>query len=170
MKTLTTDALLLRAAREQDTIGVANFLFGRISRIWKDAQRMYLLRMYPTKNFSADAWAKRWISKIYRVVRNVWKFRCEHVHGIEKALTSKREQMHLKEEIRKQFDLGPDGVRSAEKGLFQKGKSEMLKASIREQKYWLRTIKISRAYVTEANSNMYVGMRYLMRTWTRPPD
>ena len=92
MSMTTTNALVLRAAREQDSIGDVIFLFGRFSSVWKEMQRAYLLRTYPTKNYSADAWVKRFIARIYRTVKGIWKFRCDHVHGIELAMTSKREK------------------------------------------------------------------------------
>ena len=49
----------------------------------------------------------------------------------------------------KQFKLGTDGVRGTDKHLFSSGLSHMLSASIREQKYWLRTIQLSRAFIVE---------------------
>lgn len=170
MKNNTTDDLYLRAAREQDMIGRHNFLLGRISSVWKELQRRYLLRTYPKKNFSADAWVKRFIGKLYRTMSSIWRFRCDQVHGAELAMTSKREQKALRDEIKKQFNLGPKGVRAVDRDLFLQGQNALLQSSVREQKYWVRTIKISRTYFAEAEKNMFIGMRYLMRNWTRPPD
>ena len=89
MMEVSTDPIDLQAAQEQDRIGHTNFLFGRVSRYWKESQRRYLLRMFPTKNYSADAWFKRFICKIYRTIR---KYRCDQVHGMELVITSKREK------------------------------------------------------------------------------
>ena len=85
-------------------------------------------------------------------------------------MDSKREKKALHDEIRNQFLLGTKGVRTVGKDLFLKGQTNVLNASILEQKYWVRTLKISRAYVEEAEKNIFIGMRHLLRTWTRPPD
>ena len=85
-------------------------------------------------------------------------------------MTSKREKKSLRDEIKSQFQLGPKGVRTVDKDLFLRGQTNVLNASVREQKYWVRTLKISRVYVAEAEKNMFIGMRHLLRAWTRPPD
>jgi len=92
MMEVSTDPIDLQAAQEQDRIGHTNFLFGRVSRYWKESQRRYFLHMFPTKNYSADAWFKRFICKIYRTIKSIWKYRCDQVHGMELVMTSKREK------------------------------------------------------------------------------
>lgn len=170
MKCITTSKLHLEAAKEQDEIGYTNFLFGRLSKKWREIQRQHLLHSFPSKNYSADAWIRRVIARIYRVTQSLWKFRCEFVHGVESVLTSKREKKALRTEIIKQFKLGTDGVRGTDKHLFSSGLSHILSASIREQKYWLRTIQLSRAFIIEREKNMFVGMRSIMLQWAKPPD
>lgn len=170
MKTITTSKLHLSAAAEQDEIGTNNFLLGRLSRKWREIQRSYLSHRFPNKNYSADAWVRRVITKIYRITQSFWKFRCEFVHGIENVLTSKREKKALQKEIRKQFKLGIQGVRAEHKILLHGDVNAILNSSIREQKYWVRTIRLSRAYITEAEKNMFVGMRNIMLQWAKPPD
>jgi len=48
--------------------------------------------------------------------------------------------------------------------------AHILTVSVREQKYWVRTIQLSRAYVKEAEQNMFIGMRNVMKKWAKPPD
>ena len=160
----------IEAAREQDSIGWINFLFGRLLKKWRELQRWHLNHYYPTKHYSADAWIRRVITKIYRVTKSLWQFRCEFVHGIENVLTSKREKKVLEKEIKKQFRLGTDGVRGNDRHLLQRGLTAVLSATIREQKYWVRTLRLSRAYVLETEQHIFVGMRNILRKWTKPPD
>ena len=110
------------------------------------------------------------ITIIYRVTKSLWKFRCEFVHGIENVLTLKREKKVLEKEITKQFKLGTDGVRGNDRHLLQRGLSSVLSATIREQKYWVRTLRLSRAYVLEAEQNMFVEMCSILQKWAKPPD
>lgn len=170
MKQFTSSPLHIQAAAEQDEIGGVNFLFGRVSKKWREVQRRHYCHYFPSKNYSADAWIRRLIAKIYRTTQSIWKFRCEFVHGVENVLTSKREKKALEKEIRKQFNLGPNGVRGNDRQLFNNGMAHILTVSVREQKYWVRTIQLSRAYVKEAEQNMFIGMRNVMKKWAKPPD
>ena len=73
---------------------------------------------FPVKKYSADAWIRRVVARIYRITQSFWEFRCEFVQGVESVLTSKRERKALKKKIKKQFQLGPNGVRGTDKHLF----------------------------------------------------
>ena len=42
--------------------------------------------------------------------------------------------------------------------------------NVRQKKYWVRTLQVSSDYQKNADENMYVGMRTLMRQWALPPD
>ena len=170
MRTITTSRLHLTAAQEQDIIGLPNFLLGRLSRKWREVQRSYFSHQFPNKKFSADAWTRRVIAKIYKTSQSFWKFRCEYIHGVENVLTSNREKKALQKEIKKQFKLGSEGIRAEHKDLLRGDVNSILQSSIREQKYWVRTLKLSRAYVTESENNMFVGMRSIMLNWAKPPD
>ena len=148
---------------------MVQFLFGRLLKKWRELQRRHLNHHYPSKNYSADAWIRRVISKIYFVTKSICKFRCEFVHGIKNVLTLKREKKALEKEITNQFKLGTDGVRGNDRHLLQQGLASVLSATIREQKYWARTLQLSRAYVLAAEQNMFVGMRSILRKWAKPP-
>ena len=57
-----------------------------------------------------------------------------------------------------------------DKHLLQRGLTSVLSATIREQKYWVRTLRLSHAYILETEQNVFVGMRSLLRKWAKPPD
>jgi len=143
---------------------------GRVSRSWRNVQRRHFELVYPHRNFSADVWIRRVIGRIYRMTQSLWKFRCDYVHGVENVLTSKRDKKALQKEIRKQYQLGTAGVRAAERELFTQDMTSVLQSSVRDQKYWVRTIRLSRAYMAESEKNMFIGMRNVMLQWARPPD
>jgi len=102
-------------------------------------------------------------------MRNIWRRRCDIVHGITGKLTSKRERGALRKEIRQQFQLGPDGVRANDKELLERPKSTMLNYSFENQKYWVRTLKNSRTFVDDFKSSMFTGMRGIMQRWASVP-
>ena len=96
MSCLTSDEEYLQCALSQDAIGRVNFGFGRISKRWRNLQRAYLAREYSKTKFSADAWAKRLISKIYKMAQNLWRYRCARVHGSDTKKLSKRKRKALR--------------------------------------------------------------------------
>lgn len=59
-------------ANLQDRIGYYNFWFGRFATTWRELQREYLYTHYKDRRFSADAWAKQLVSRIYRLSHNLW--------------------------------------------------------------------------------------------------
>ena len=107
---LTTSPSYHDAAREQDIIGLRNFVLGRVSKLWKHCQSTYRSRFCPDKRFSTDVWAKRLVYQLYKRMRNIWRQRCTLVMGVNGKLASKRERKALRQDIRQQFRLGPDGV------------------------------------------------------------
>ena len=170
MVCLTSDEVYLQCALSQDAIGRTNFGFGGISKQWRTLQRDYLLREYSKTKFSADAWVKRLISKIYKMAQNLWRYRCARVHGSDTKKLSKRKRKALRKEIKDRYFLGPDGVRASERNMLDIPLSEILRYTTRRQQYWLQTIQASRKYKTERDKNMYIGMRDVLRRWAFVPD
>ena len=170
MCALTDDDDYIQCALSQDMIGKVNLHFGRITKRWRQLQREYLLREYPKTKFSADAWAKRFVCKLYKMAQNVWKYRCDKVHGSDQKKISRREKRALKKEIKAQYALGKDGVRANEKDLLDVSMNKVLKYTVSGQQYWLKTVKASRTYTTEQNKNMFTGMRNILRRWAFVPD
>lgn len=156
IRLLTSANEYIGAAREQDAIGWTNFLFGRVSLKWKTLQKLHYVGHHTTSRLSHMAWSKIFVGKIYRMLHSLWKFRCAQVHGVENHLASKREKKALRREIRQQYDLGPRGIRRADSYLFDRSKYEILRSSIKEQKYLLCTIKISRACFERLETNKYM--------------
>lgn len=170
MLAITDDEDYLQCALSQDTIGRINFSFGRISSHWRNLQRQYLEREYSKTKFSADAWAKRVVSKIYKMAKNIWKYRCDRIHVADQKKMSKRERKALRKDIEYQYALGHITVRANERDLLEIPKKTVLKYTTRKQQYWLKTAKASREYREEKDANMFIGMRDLLRDWAFVPD
>ena len=106
MTSITSDEEYIQAALSQDSIGRVNFCYGRISKRWRLLQRQYLVMEYSKTRFSADAWAKRLVSKLYKFARNLWQYRCARVHGSNMKKISKRQKRAIKQGIKDQYLLG----------------------------------------------------------------
>ena len=59
------NALIIEAANEQDDIGWNNFLKGRISCKWRQAQHTYLRHNNLIRQRSAKAWGKNFLIQLY---------------------------------------------------------------------------------------------------------
>ena len=68
-----------------------------------------------------------------------WYWKCTYIQPRKKA---------LRKEIRKQFKLGTQGVRAEHKNLLRGDVNSILNSTIREQKYWVHTLRLSCVYVT----------------------
>lgn len=86
-----------------------------------------------------------------------------------KTAIQKRKRI-LQQEITLQYQLGDDTVRASEKDLLQLPQSTIRKYPLRKQKYWVATLKASCEYMVEKNTNMLVGIRYVLRRWAFVPD
>ena len=169
MERYTNDVTYHEAVRSQDLIGYYNFQFGRISKAWKFLQETHLHRHYNGKRYSHEAWTKRFIYQLYRRLRDIWRKRCDSVHGSRGKATSKRERKAIKEDIKIQFRLGINGVRAAHRELLNMTQQQVLNSSLRYKRYWIRTLKTSREYMQEFEGNMFTGMRSIMKNWASVP-
>ena len=91
------------------------------------------------------------------------------MHGIEGKEISKRERKALQQEIRLQYQIRPAGVRAHDRELLSRTKSTVLNYSIKNQKYWARTLKTSRSFVEDFESSMFTGMCGIMQRWASVP-
>ena len=100
----------------------------------------------------------------------MWKHRCNIVHDGDMNMQTEQEIKKLNAEIKDEFITGKLGLRTCHISLFDKKLKKVLKMSVKEKKFWLLTVRASRQYVIQKNSNMYDGMRDVMNTWCLQPD
>ena len=87
--------------------------------------------------------------------------RCE-----ETRVTTREENI-----IKLQYRLGVDSqCTTSDRDLLDRPIKEVLKYTIRDQKYWVATLKASRKYKKDSDTNMYENMRQVMRRWAFVPD
>ena len=159
----------MSTAQQQDDIGFFNFLFGRVAKSWATLQDQYLLANFPKKRFSADVWSRRWVYQLYKRMQMIWKYRCDIVHQKDGKGVSRRQRKILRNDIELQYQLGPNGLRAKEKDFLLKPIASVLHSSIRNQRYWICTMKSSRSFMTDYENNMFSGMRNVMRRWASVP-
>ena len=102
-------------------------------------------------------------------MKAIWQRRCDIVHLKEGKAVSRRERKTLKKEIRQQYALDPDGARARDKELLQSPIKALLRSSVRNQRYSIHTLKSSRAFFTDFETNMFSEMHSVKRRWTALP-
>ena len=163
--------LLSIAAKEQDQIGWHNFLVGRISSAWGMVQQQYFDAHTTNPNaHHGRCWMKRFIPRIYELVHEVWLYRNSVVHNAVEEKLNQQELRKLNIEIDGLYAQGASKVCHTHRFLFDEGMEATKQRSVRQKKYWVKTLTASLAYKTHAEENMYVGMRNIMRQWTLQPD
>ena len=159
------------AAQDQDCIGWDNLLVGRIASSWVVAQQQYHECTSSNPNeFHGITWMGRFISKLYEAVHAVWMYRNGIVHECVEEKLNQQELRKLHAEIDRLYALGPSAVRHNHRCFFTEGIESTKNKSVRQKKYWIRTLQVSADYQKNCSENMYVGMRAIMQQWALYPD
>jgi len=79
--TLTTNTLIRDATIQQDEIGWVNFLRGRQSKIWEEAQGTYLELGGAINRIKAARWSTQIIDATLTLLTTIWKDRNDSVHS-----------------------------------------------------------------------------------------
>eukprot|EP00957_Ditylum_brightwellii_P043577 3303316-Ditylum_brightwellii.AAC.1 len=73
--------ILCTTVEEQAEIGWENFIKGRISICWGDAQQIFYNTVHPTGNYSKSQWNGKIITGVWQIFFDVWKACNAHLHG-----------------------------------------------------------------------------------------
>ena len=167
----TALSVVRQAALDQDIIGWDNLLLGRLASSWSVAQQQYHDRLSSNPNeVHGINWLGRFISKLYDTVHDVWMYRNGIVHECVEEKLNQQELRKLHEEIDRLYALGPAAVRHNHRGFFEEGIEFTKWKSVRQKKYWIRTLQVSVEYQKHSTENMYVSMRAIMQQWALQPD
>lgn len=164
-------SLLHLAAREQDQLGWHNFLVGRISSAWAQAQQLFFdTSTTNPNNHHGRCWMKRFIPRIYNMVHEVWLYRNSVVHEAVEEKLNRQELQQLNIDIERLYEHGAQKVSYSHRYLFDEGIEVTKNKSVRQKKYWVKTLQASLEYNLHTEENMYAGMRTIMKQWTLQPD
>lgn len=83
---------------------------------------------------------------------------------------NRKQAAELNASIERIYQKGQEDVRPIHRWLFDEGIENTKARTVRMKKYWVRTLCASSKYHNEAQENMLIGMRNIMRTWATIPD
>jgi hypothetical protein len=119
----------------QAILGLDEFVYGCLNLGWREVQEQYLLALESRK--MGKRWVSALIRKLCQITLDMWEHRNNILHKAEKGTLN----MHLANQIRKEFGLGPSGLAPAAKKLFCAGLTNILDRIIAVKQAWLRRVQ-----------------------------
>ena len=120
--------------------------------------------------FHGKSWSTRIISQIINIVYQIWIKRNEVIHKKVQGNLNEIELAKLHQKIKDLYEKGPTYVQTRDRHMFDEGINRTMQRTIRDKKYWIRTIEVSMNFYNENNTNMLAGMRRIMLQWTDNSD
>ena len=140
--------------KNQTDISWTNFLCGRWSVKWKEAQKRHYLRM--NKKKSARLWVIAILKKLFMIQWDMWQFRNKALHS-PTGPTSLASHYSLNYRINKEKRIWTDGIDRSNYHLFSKQYTltKLQSSNINKKKLWLYKVGlVHKKYVDPDNANI----------------
>jgi hypothetical protein len=158
------------ALDEQDKIGWYNFLLGRLSTKWMDAQQKYLESL--GKRTTGRRWTIAIISKLWDIAWDMW----QHRNHIKHNTLHPRKQLEMEflgQQVRELYAQGAKELLPRDRQLFQKSVDTLQKGTGNEQEQWITSVLLAHQRAAADTANRKASMtteRALMETWLGLPQ
>jgi hypothetical protein len=155
---------------EQDKIGWYNFLLGRLSTKWMDAQQKYLESL--GKRTTGRRWTIAIISKLWDIAWDMW----QHRNHIKHNTLHPRKQLEMEflgQQVRELYAQGAKELLPRDQQLFQKSVQTLQKGTGNEQEQWITSVLLAHQRAAADTANRKASMtteRALMETWLGLPQ
>ena len=125
------------AIKQQEKIGWDHFIRGRLSKLWKTAQKSYQGQKYTSK------WPLLCIKAIITAIQKIWKIQNLFKFGTESQVISNN-QKRLKPTIRSYYDTYQQITPRTQYKLFQVLLQIGLTFPPKENTQWIKTVKLAK--------------------------
>jgi hypothetical protein len=138
------EVLITRAFTEQHTdIGWLQFLQGKVSKYWVEAQKLTLTKSHDTTK-SALQWGKQLILEVWSLSKKIWEHRNKEIHGNSIQEVKEKSKQKLEKQVRyfyTSYDDNPFLILRRDSYLFDKDVEHHLLLPLEHQTAWLRSVK-----------------------------
>ena len=155
--------LLQMAADEQDSIGWMNFVEGRLSQKWKNAQAAYYLSI--DTNRSARLWAEGLVQQLLSGVHKMWIARNAVVHERDEEGRYVKEKIATENAIDAEFEKEYEDLRPQDFHLIDCGKEAVMNKTATDQQAWLHYIATAREIGIHETDTTITQLRNDMFMW-----
>ena len=135
------------AAKDQNTLGWNNFLFGKLHISWANCMNNYYKLKH--KRRSGTVFIARMIVQVWNLSRNQWDDRNRCLHTIQEA-SEHQDGPDLAIKIANQFNHGHSDLPIFYQQFFLQPPEEIFDAPISYQREWLNFIQTARDHVNKA--------------------
>ena len=158
--------LLRMAASEQDSIGLNNFIVGKVSCQWAIVQEEYYRSIKKYKRRKGSTWASNLIQQICSFSHQIWKDRSEQVNKIVEREKNELECARLNQIIEDHFDKWYVQLRAEDRRLFDITENDLLAADLDTKCEWLDLIEVYCTRAREVQIPEVIRMQRFMEVWT----
>ena len=123
--------------QSQESIGWANFLYGRTSSLWLDAQQEWITQKATKWKYSAKSWSIKMIQGIKEIPWKMWENRNDYLHSTHHHWRLE-EETHINDDIHDAF-LRSTGVLPRDKHRFQALPTKIIQLDLPQCKQWLQS-------------------------------
>jgi hypothetical protein len=154
------------ATQDQDSIGWDQFLRGRVSKLWEDAQERWLVRIATKWKRSSSLWLTRLLLVTWEVSFAAWDFRNKILHDPLHPWKRQRIQ-DLDSAIASDFStFWPQDFLNLDRCLFGSSADHMqVHHSIAQKEQWLESVAMARLRMSQSRTMAMSNARLLMRNW-----
>ena len=154
------------AVAHQDLIGWAQFLRGRLSKKWKDAQELWIIAQSTKWKRSSGLWTEKLIRALWEVVWEMWEYRNSVRHHPLHPWNRKKQQ-DLDDSIQHEFDRYRDAeFLQVDRRLFRSTAKHMIEEHSTERKeQWIQSVEMARLRQLQTQLLATAASSLLMRNW-----
>jgi hypothetical protein len=163
--------LVVKAMTDQDRIGWPNFMIGRISNLWTDAQDQWLVQIATRWKRSSLRWTRTVVQSTWEIAWDMWMHRNSVLHHPQhpwKLAALKT----VDESIADIWSIYvPTDFLVRDQRLFQ-GSSEFIikNYSLERKRQWMLSTRHARMRKTLYRTSAYGSERSTLYHWLHPPD
>ena len=129
------------AVQNQNDIGWENFIVGRISKCWGEAQEIYYRFRKMDRKHSGATWATKMVQIMWGYAEDIWLQRNECTYGVGvEALHKQRKELRPK--VMALYDDYKDKVRRSDHAFFQVNLEDRMRRHPKMIKRWMRIVKL----------------------------
>ena len=158
------------AVQEQDRIGWENFLLGRMSKKFLQAQQAHYSNLNSQK--TGNSWATKLIRQGWLMVWKMWEHR-NHINTSTLAPQQRRERGHLLTRVRQEFAKGKSTLLKEDHYLLE-DRRDTLKYTLEDLRDWLDWVHHARAanarHLAKEARSLRASQRCLTRWLAQHPD
>jgi hypothetical protein len=155
-----------RAVYDQDSIGWTQFLRGRLSKKWEDAQERWIIRCSTKWKRSSKKWLTKLVQAIWEVSREMWEHRNGVLHHPLHPWKL-RKVRDLTERIKTEFaEYDEASFMPKDRRLFRSSAQHMLEHHTEGQReLWVQSVDMARLRMMQTKILASTGSSIFMQNW-----